>query len=128
MSVISRWAAADSVALAGGQELLSELRVRGDHETAWRNADEFASRNRVGPHNALLKNDEDVVVGRLDDPADRTTLRRQIPKESAQKTFSSMAERWSWAPPRRCRLLTTAVASTRAEGRTRDLQIHNLAL
>jgi hypothetical protein len=73
--------AADSAALAAGQELLCEDRLRGHfdvtHASARKVAARYAGFHPVGSHSGQLDVANDVIIGRLDDPTNPTALMDQ---------------------------------------------------
>jgi len=76
--------AADASALAAGQSILTEDRLRGYFQRVYDSAQsvaaQYAGLHRLGPANANLQVDEDVIIGRLDDPTDlRATLDTSYP-------------------------------------------------
>ena len=64
--------AADSAALAGGQVLVSEDRLRGYFDDVYAEArtisGQYGNLHKVGPHTSLLQPSDDVVIGRLETP------------------------------------------------------------
>lgn len=94
--------AADSAALAGGQELISEQRLRGDfydvYYKACNVASQYTARHKVGPKDAYLRFWEDVAIGTLNDPTNRN-------------------EQVTWNGVSPCNAMTVTVRATRERGR-----------